>query len=364
VMFIYLNQSCYIRWNSAESATFMVKNGVRQGAILSPSLFCVYLDTLLCQLRDAGIGCHIAGKFLGAYGYADDVTLLAPTRQGLQRMLQICQDFASSHSMLFSTDPTPSKSKTKCLLFSRDKSADQIPNVKLNGDNLPWVNTAKHLGNHLSSKLNLSPISPETKTDLLCKRAILYDKVHQVQQQFGYYDPHLVLKLLSIYSTALYGSPLWQLGSEEHLKLNRSWNTAVKMIWDLPHSTHTRFLENLCPVPHLESVLVGRYIGFIHNLRRTDKDLLKILFNSCSANLNSITGQNLHFLMQKFKKDSIDQLIMDKQKLKNLRVYSLPEEENWKVNLIEEISLLKKNQLDIAFDPEQLETILDYVCTD
>ena len=68
--------------------------------------------------------------------------------------------------------------------------------------------------------------------------------------------------------------------------------------------------------------------------------------------------------MQKFKKDSIDQLIMDKQKLKNLRVYSLPEEENWKVNLIEEISLLKKNQLDIAFDPEQLETILDYVCTD
>ena len=272
VMFIYLNQSCYIRWNSAESATFMVKNGVRQGAILSPSLFCVYLDTLLCQLRDAGIGCHIAGKFLGAYGYADDVTLLAPTRQGLQRMLQICQDFASSHSMLFSTDPTPSKSKTKCLLFSRDKSADQIPNVKLNGDNLPWVNTAKHLGNHLSSKLNLSPISPETKTDLLCKRAILYDKVHQVQQQFGYYDPHLVLKLLSIYSTALYGSPLWQLGSEEHLKLNRSWNTAVKMIWDLPHSTHTRFLENLCPVPHLESVLVGRYIDFIHNLRRSDKD--------------------------------------------------------------------------------------------
>ena len=68
--------------------------------------------------------------------------------------------------------------------------------------------------------------------------------------------------------------------------------------------------------------------------------------------------------MQKFKKDSIDQLILDKQKLKNLRVYSLPEEENWKVNLIEEISLLKKNQLDIAFDPEQLETILDYVCTD
>ena len=67
--------------------------------------------------------------------------------------------------------------------------------------------------------------------------------------------------------------------------------------------------------------------------------------------------------MQKFKKTSIDQLILDKQELKSLRVYSLPDEEKWKVKLIEEISLLKKNQLDIEFDTEQLETILDYVCT-
>ena len=80
LIFIYKNQFCYIRWNTRESDTFFVKNGVRQGAILSPSLFCVYLDTLLCLLRDAGVGCHIGGQFLGAYGYADDVILLAPTR--------------------------------------------------------------------------------------------------------------------------------------------------------------------------------------------------------------------------------------------------------------------------------------------
>ena len=101
----------------------------------------------------------------------------------------------------------------------------------------------QHLGNHLSSKLNLSPVSPETRTDLLFKRAILFDKIHQVQQQFGYYEPRLVLNLLSIYSTALYGSPLWQLSSAEHQKLTRSWNTAVKIIWDLPHATHTRLLK-------------------------------------------------------------------------------------------------------------------------
>ena len=64
--------------------------------------------------------------------------------------------------------------------------------------------------NYLSSTLNvrLGIFSPETRTDILAKRAILFDKVHQIQQQFGYYDPHLVIKLLNIYSTALYG-PLY-----------------------------------------------------------------------------------------------------------------------------------------------------------
>ena len=196
-----------------ESDSFSVKNGVRQGAILSPSLFCVYLDTLLSQLRDAGVGCHMGGQFLGAFGYADDVLLLAPSRQALQIMLTICEEFSTSHSMLFSTDPNPVKSKTNCLIFSRTVTPGQVLNVQLNGVKLPWVDTAKHLGNLLRQK-----------------RAILFDKVHQIQQQFGYLNPRLVIKLLSIYSTALYGSCLWQLASDEHLKLNRSWNVAVKMI--------------------------------------------------------------------------------------------------------------------------------------
>ena len=112
-----------------ESNSFLVKNGVRQGAILSPSLFCVYLDTLLNNLRDAGVGCHIGGEFVGAFGYADDVLLLAPSRQALQLMLSICEKFSTSHSMLFSTDPNPSKSKTKCFIFSRTITSDQVINV-------------------------------------------------------------------------------------------------------------------------------------------------------------------------------------------------------------------------------------------
>ena len=107
------------------------------------------------------------------------------------------------------------------------------------------------------------------KSDLLCKRAVLFDKIHQVMQQFGYLDPKLVINLLSTYSTAMYGSTLWNINCEEHHKLTRSWNTAVKMVWDLPPPTHKNLLEPLSPVPHLESVLIGRYIGFLQSLAQS-----------------------------------------------------------------------------------------------
>ena len=279
-------------------------------------------------------------------------------------MLDICEDFATSHCMLFSTDPDHVKSKSKCMFFSRDQDSSQITNVKLNGDLLNWVSKAKHLGNYLSSKLNFSCQIPETKTDLLCKRAILFDKVHQIQQQFGFYHPRLVVKLLSIYSTALYGSCLWQLASDEHLKLNRSWNTALKIIWDLPHPTHTRYLESLSPVPHLEAVLMGRYIGFIENLAKSQKSLLKLIFNSCSMDKGSLTGQNVAYLLQKYGKLSVAELTTDKQSIKVARVYPLQRDEFWKIAMIEEITLLKKGLVDIDFDLDNLTEILEHICTE
>ena len=44
LLFIYIHQSCYVNWNSKKSSSFAIKNGVRQGAILSPCLFCLYLE--------------------------------------------------------------------------------------------------------------------------------------------------------------------------------------------------------------------------------------------------------------------------------------------------------------------------------
>ena len=82
---------CYVKWNNKKSSVFSIQNGVRQGAIMSPCLFCLYLDTLLERLRNSGIGYQIGGIYFGALAYADEIILMSPSRRGLQLMLDICQ---------------------------------------------------------------------------------------------------------------------------------------------------------------------------------------------------------------------------------------------------------------------------------
>ena len=47
--------------------------------------------------------------------HADDLILLAPNREVLYRMLAICERYGKEHNLVFSTDPVPKLSKTKCM---------------------------------------------------------------------------------------------------------------------------------------------------------------------------------------------------------------------------------------------------------
>ena len=122
MVYIYMEQYGWVRWGDSRSMQMKISNGTRQGAILSPIFWAVYADPLLQRLRALGLGAHVAGLFMGAVCYADDVLLIAPTRSAMQRMLYEMEMFAEESNIVFSTNETPSKSKSKCIFVVGRKS--------------------------------------------------------------------------------------------------------------------------------------------------------------------------------------------------------------------------------------------------
>ena len=81
------------RFATCYSSSFSVSNGVKQGGILSPILYCIYQDEQIERLTAAGYGCYIGNRFVGVTSYADDIALLAPSIYALQKMLDICTNY-------------------------------------------------------------------------------------------------------------------------------------------------------------------------------------------------------------------------------------------------------------------------------
>ena len=63
-----------VRWGYSISNFFNVTNGVRQGGILSPKLFNIYIDGLSNILNNSLIGSSLGGKHML---YADDLCIVS-----------------------------------------------------------------------------------------------------------------------------------------------------------------------------------------------------------------------------------------------------------------------------------------------
>ena len=65
LMFVYMEQTAVVKWGSSVSEPFSLTNGTRQGSVISPTLWCVYCEDLIAELRSLGLGCRIHDIFVG-----------------------------------------------------------------------------------------------------------------------------------------------------------------------------------------------------------------------------------------------------------------------------------------------------------
>ena len=65
------------------SAPFPINRGVKQGSVLSPSLFLIVMNSLLKKMRNSNNGGSLHGTFVGIAIHADDVRSIAPNIQSV-----------------------------------------------------------------------------------------------------------------------------------------------------------------------------------------------------------------------------------------------------------------------------------------
>ena len=84
---------CRVRWGDHYSDWFSITAGVRQGGILSPDFYSIYVDDLLRRLEKLNKGCYFLRIFAAALFYADDMAMMAPSLKGLQSLLDLCGNY-------------------------------------------------------------------------------------------------------------------------------------------------------------------------------------------------------------------------------------------------------------------------------
>ena len=86
-----------MRWNNKISKTFPISNGVKQGAVLSPRLYCIYIDDLFAEMRRRKTGCWVGNTFGGILAYADDLLLMTSTLESFAKSSQSNITLCSAH---------------------------------------------------------------------------------------------------------------------------------------------------------------------------------------------------------------------------------------------------------------------------
>ena len=101
LVFCYQTQQLCIIWGGSTSHCFTISNGVRQGGILSPKIFALYMNGLTDKLSNSYAGCYINDKCINHIMYAYDICPMEPTATAMQNLLDICHNSGANNNNIF-----------------------------------------------------------------------------------------------------------------------------------------------------------------------------------------------------------------------------------------------------------------------
>ncbi len=365
LIYFYLFNFVRVQWCGIVSDYFLAGNGVKQGGVLSPVLFCLYIDGLLIALSRAGVGCFLGSNFVGALAYADDIVILAPTASALRILLSVCDNYAKEYSISFNAG------KSKCLVIlpsNRRFLNDLVKRCTFHvGDNpIEYVDSFVHLGHIITNQL----IDDD---DILKGRNNFVGQVNNVLCFFSKLKSCIIYRLFQSYCMSMYGCELWVLSNKHISELCVAWRKSLRRVWRLPNTTHCYLLPLLSQCLPLEDEICKRSLNFIRDCLCNSSGLVSAIANYgvFYGRYNSFLGHNALFCVNKYNVNICD-IVVGSTNINYVvrrHVFGLVDDCQFQtVNFLRELVFLRDKDLvfsnDVYFSREELELIICNICND
>ena len=346
---MYTNQKLRIKYGDNISDSFNVSNGVKQGGVLSPILFILYIDELFNRLKKAKIGCYIGNVFAGALGYADDATLLAPTLTSMTDMLAIVTQFGTEYDVKF--NPT----KTQLIVYGGPDTEHQI---LFDGTVIKNEKCAGHLGNILGQNTN----------DILIDKGIssFMSNFNYILSTFHFCTYDIKYLLFQSYCISLYGCVLWDMSSKYITKFLVTWRKFIRRLLKLPYQTHSLYLPYIVNDIPIETQLHKRFLSFFHSIHISNNNILQLCNKLVQNGSGSIACRNLNYIWYKYNislsKCETDVYNRVKSIINNID-YVYSDNDKFIISHIQDILNMRDNNTCVEFNKMDLQNLLEYFCT-
>lgn len=255
-----------VKIGSSRSRWCSVPAGVPQGAVISPTLFNIYMSDIPTS------------PFTILAQYADDLAVMASSR-GASYVLSRLQKFIDKFSK-FCTDwklkinPT----KTEAVFCTRKRSPRFLPTsgVKVNGHEVNWSDHVKYLGVFLDKKLIFAKhIDKVLQRSGFCVKS-LYSLLNR-RSKLSHSNKLLLYKSV-VRPIMLYSSPVWGSCAATHIKkVQVAQNRCLKMCLNLPYRFPTTELHRLSKVEPVAQYIAKSKVQFYHGCRISDNPLIREL---------------------------------------------------------------------------------------
>ena len=272
---LHENATSSIKWDGNISIPFDVKQGVRQGGILSADLYKLYINQLLNQYESAGIGYRIGNISTNSTACADDIALVSDCDEHTQILINMAYDYASMEGYQLQ----PTKSVIINVTPKRTVSVQNQLEFTLGTSKMPKVERSTHLGIIRTESLKNNMIV-NVEENIKKARRSAYSLFGSGFHGYNGLDVDTMIHLFKIYVTPvlLYGLELILPTSIYLTQLENFQKKMLKQLLSLPPNVADAAVYILTGILPIEAQIHVRALSLFNNIcHQSDDSIEKML---------------------------------------------------------------------------------------